>query len=116
LTHPPQNENSTAIHGEIMPRHLPVFANETEEANWWYDNREKHADEFIQAEKEGRVTRGGGIVRRLEEAEKAKTVTLLLEDALKATALAKKKDMDVQAYLTDLIHKAIQQEVESAAA
>ena len=28
---------------------VPKFANETEEADWWYANRERHAEEFAEA-------------------------------------------------------------------
>jgi hypothetical protein len=97
-----------------MIKRLPAFANETEEADWWYENREKHADEFIAAMKEGRVKRGG-MARRLAEAEKAKSVVLSLEDALKATVLAEEKGVEVQTYLKELVHQALKQELRSAA-
>jgi hypothetical protein len=42
---------------------LPKFANEDEEAKWWFDNQELIADEFEKAAAEGRLKRGG--VRRL---------------------------------------------------
>ena len=92
---------------------IPAFANETEEANWWYDNREEHAAEFSKAFAEGRVRRGG-IAQRLEAAEKARTIQLDLQDALSATRLVEKKGMAVEAYLADLVHTAIRREVEAA--
>ena len=42
---------------------FPKFANEAEEAKWWYDNREAVSDEFQKAAREGRLKRGG--IRRL---------------------------------------------------
>ena len=36
-------------------RVLPAFANETEEADWWYRNRNEHSKELIAAVKQGEV-------------------------------------------------------------
>jgi class 3 adenylate cyclase len=95
-----------------MIKQLPAFANETEEANWWYDNRELHEQEFIKAMAEGRVKRGG-MARRLADAEKAKTVTIEIGDALKATALAEEKGVEVNAYLANLLHVSLQKELDA---
>ena len=37
---------------------LPKFANEAEEAQWWFDHREALSDEFLRAEREGRLGEG----------------------------------------------------------
>ena len=92
-----------------MKRQLPAFANETEEANWWYDNREEHAAEFIKAMDEGRVKRGG-IVRRMAEAEAARNLVISVEDAMLASRLAEKKGVEVHTYLNEVIHNALRQE------
>jgi hypothetical protein len=92
-------------------RRLPAFANETEEANWWYDNREKHAQEFVEAFAEGRV-KTGGRARRLAEAQKAEDVRLKEGDARRAVLLADQKGLDVQEYLSELIHSALENELE----
>ena len=42
---------------------IPAFADEAEEAKWWFENQELVADEFEKAAKEGRLRTGG--VRRL---------------------------------------------------
>jgi hypothetical protein len=97
-----------------MMRHLPKFENETEEAEWWYNNREKHAQEFLTAFAEGRLKRGG-IARRLAEAEKAKNLVLGTDDAMKAAILAEEKGVEVQTYLSELVHNALQKEIERAA-
>jgi len=44
------------------------FANEKEEADWWYANRELVSDEFIKAAREGRLRRGS-VLARLEGRE-----------------------------------------------
>ena len=92
-------------------RRLPAFANEEEEANWWYDNREKHAEEFIQAFAEGRV-KPGGVARRIAEAQKVVDLKLKLGDAMKAVLIADEKGVEVQTYLADLIHSALQRDLD----
>ena len=42
-----------------LKKQLPNFANEAEEAAWWYENREELGEEFVQAMREGRVTPRG---------------------------------------------------------
>ncbi len=91
-------------------RRLPAFASEEEEANWWYDNREKHDEEFAKAFDEGRVKRGS-ISQRIEAAKKATAISLNAEDALKAVLIAQEKGMDVQAYLSALIHTALKSDL-----
>jgi hypothetical protein len=41
-----------------MPLTIPKFANENEEADWWYENREQLAEESL-ANVEGRKRRTG---------------------------------------------------------
>jgi len=94
---------------------VPKFANETEEADWWYDNRERHAEEFAAAFQEGRVRHGSGIVRYLAQLQKAETLLPNREDAVRLTKLAFKKGMDVEAYMQELVHRAIMQELDPAA-
>lgn len=43
--------------GKSVNRTVPRFRTEAEEAQWWYDNREKHADEFIEAMRAGKTKR-----------------------------------------------------------
>ena len=94
---------------------VPKFANETEEADWWYANRERHADEFASAAKEGRVRRGSGIVQYLAQLEKAEKLLPNREDAVLLAKLTFKKGVDVDTYLQDLVHRAIMQELDPAA-
>jgi len=93
-------------------RRLPAFASEEEEAKWWYDNREEHAEEFAKAMAEGRVKRGG-LVQRIAEAKTSTAISLCAEDALKAVRIAEEKGLDVQAYLADLIHQALKNDLRS---
>lgn len=96
---------------------LPQFANEDEEAKWWYDNRELISDEFQKAAKEGRLKRGG--VRRLfaergipfpeEKARPTPTTTIRLDpdDIAKAREQAAKRGLRYQTYLKMLIREAL---------
>ncbi|HEX4032714.1 MAG TPA: hypothetical protein VHX20_20305 [Terracidiphilus sp.] len=94
---------------------LPNFANEDEEAKWWYQNRELISDEFQKAAKEGRLRRGG--VRRLleergipfPEPQPLPTTTIRLdpEDIAKARVQASERGLRYQTYLKMIIHEAL---------
>lgn len=94
---------------------LPKFANEDEEAKWWYDNQELIADEFQKAAREGRLKRGG--VRRLlaergipfQEPGATPTTTIRLdpEDIAKARVQAAERGLRYQTYLKMIIHEAL---------
>jgi len=86
---------------------LPKFANDDEEANWWYDNRELVSQEFQQAAVEGRL--GRGTVARRSGLTPA-TVRLNRSDAVKAHAAASKRGLDYRAYLELIIHEALEKE------
>jgi len=94
---------------------VPNLANETEEADWWYDNRERHGDDFAAASRDGQVGRGSGIVQYLAQLQKAQELLPNREDAVHLTKLAFRKGVDVEAYLQELVHKAIMQELDPAA-
>jgi hypothetical protein len=98
---------------------LPEFANEDEEAKWWFDNRELVSDEFQKAAAEGRLKRGG--VRRLfaekgipfPEPQKTPaptpttTIRLDPEDIAKARVQAAARGLRYQTYLKMIIHEAL---------
>jgi predicted DNA binding CopG/RHH family protein len=88
-------------------RKLPAFANEDEEAKWWYDNREQHAEEFLQAAREGRVTRGAMIRRGLV---RTPSVMIPSNDMEDAKMLAEKKGVAPETYIQHLVHEALQRE------
>jgi hypothetical protein len=95
---------------------LPKFANEDEEAKWWYENRELISDEFQKAAKEGRLRTGG--IRRLfaekgipfKEPKVTPTTTIRLdpEDIAKARVQAAERGLRYQTYLKMIIHEALQ--------
>ncbi len=94
---------------------LPKFANEDEEAKWWYENRELVSDEFQKAAKEGRLRTGG--VRRLfadrgipfPEPKPTPTTTIRLDpdDIAKARVQAAERGLRYQTYLKMIIHEAL---------
>jgi hypothetical protein len=98
-----------------MALKIPKFANEAEEAKWWYDNREKLSAEFHAASKEGRLRRGG--VQRLlaergiafQEPGPTPTTTIRLdpEDIAKAREQAASRGLRYQTYLKMIIHEAL---------
>lgn len=86
---------------------LPKFANDDEEATWWYDNRELVSQEFQQAATEGRL--GRGTVARMAGLT-PQIVRLSRIDADKARLIAGKRGLDYRDYLDRLIHEAIEKE------
>jgi hypothetical protein len=86
---------------------IPKFANETEEADWWYEHRKEVSQEFAKAAKEGRLRRG--TLARLAGLRPA-TVRLNIADAQKADTAAQKRGMEFSAYLELLIHEALEKE------
>ena len=97
---------------------LPKFANEDEEAKWWFENQELIADEFEKAAKEGRLRTGG--IRRLfaergipfpeEKAKLTPTTTIRLDpdDIAEARVEAAKRGLRYQTYLKMIIHEALE--------
>ena len=86
--------------------HLPAFDSEADEAAWWNDNREAHAEEFAKAIREGRARRSN-LAQRLAE---ARAVDLDPADETKARTIAVKRGLDYKSYLKNLIHEALAQE------
>jgi hypothetical protein len=96
---------------------IPKFATESEEAKWWYDNRDKVSEEFQKAAKEGRLGRGGvrllfaerGIPFPEPKPTPTPTTTIRLdpEDIAKARVLAAERGLRYQTYLKMIIHEAL---------
>jgi predicted DNA binding CopG/RHH family protein len=97
---------------------LPKFANEDEEAKWWFENQELVGDELEKAAKEGRLKRGG--VRRLfaergipfKEPQPIPSTTIRLDpdDIAKARVQAAERGLRYQTYLKMIIHEALRKE------
>jgi predicted DNA binding CopG/RHH family protein len=86
---------------------IPRFENETDEANWLYENREGLAAAFLQAAQEGRVRQG---TLKQRGATPPTTIRLAPEDISRAKTLAERRGLRYQTYLKMLIHEALERE------
>ena len=88
-----------------------TVADEGEEAQWWFDNRDRLAEDFERAAAEGKLTRGTLARRGITP-----TTTIRLDpaDISKARTLAERKGIRYQTYLKTLIHEALEREEKSA--
>lgn len=95
---------------------IPEFANESEEAKWWYDNRDKVSDEFLKAAKESRLKRGSAMrllaERGIKPAQPLPTTTIRLDpdDIAKARVQAAERGLRYQTYLKMILHEALGKE------
>ena len=91
-------------------RIIPKFASETEEADWWYANREKLADDFVAASAAGEITilTKKKLIERLN-ASKARPVTIRLaaNDIELARKQAEQKGLPYQTYIRSLLHETL---------
>ena len=94
-----------------MNRKLPKFANEAEEAQWWFDNRKELDRDFAQAAKQGKLNRvtldvlrarlsGGG--------SRAVSIRIAENDIEKARKQAGELGLPYQTYLKSLLHQALE--------
>ena len=98
-----------------MPhREIPSFATEAEEAKWWYDNRDKDNQNFLQALREGRINRLT-LEQRLDRARGTTSITIKPDDMRAASQLAEKQGLPVAEFLEALLHDALQQKLANAA-
>jgi|SRR5580658_2120033 predicted DNA binding CopG/RHH family protein len=91
---------------------LPKFANEAEEAQWWFDHRDEVAKAFEDAAAEGKL--GAGSVARLARKENTSagatpttTIRLDPDDISRARTLAAQRGLRYQTYLKMLVHEAL---------
>jgi len=91
----------------MEPLRIPKFENETDEANWLYENRGKLSAAFMQAAAEGRVREG---TLKQRGVTPATTIRLAPEDISRARALAERRGLRYETYLKMLIHEALERE------
>ena len=91
-------------------RIIPTFASEAEEADWWYANREKVADDVVAASTAGevRILTKDKLSERLTAA-KARPVTIRLSEADLGLARrqAERKGLPYQTYIRSLLHETL---------
>lgn len=92
-------------------RILPDFANEAEEAKWWFDHQDEILGDFEQASEEGRLLRGSAA-----KAGGLPTTTIRLDpiDIQLAREQAEKRGLKYQTYLKMLIHEALTREAKAS--
>ena len=95
------------------PGHLnvPKFANQKEEAQWWYDNR-KTVQEQLLAAMEGGTPHRGGPRQVLAERAASKTIAIRMPvaDIERARMLSARKGLGYQTYMKMLLHEALERE------
>jgi hypothetical protein len=84
---------------------MPKFANEAEEADWLYENREKIESEFVEAIQNCRVRRGLLSPQQLREII---SVDVAREDFTKAGELADAAGVERATFMREIFHLALQ--------
>jgi predicted DNA binding CopG/RHH family protein len=87
---------------------VPKFKTETEEAQWWYENRDMVQDALIKAIDDGTIQRGTA-QRLTREARASRNVTLRMAqaDLDLARKQAEEKGLPYQTYIKSLLHEAL---------
>jgi predicted DNA binding CopG/RHH family protein len=95
---------------------MPKFANEREEADWWFNNQDFALQVLKRAKAEGRLG-NGTVPRKLAEKQAAISTTIRLDptDISLAKQQAERKGLRYQTYLKMLIHEALGREEINAA-
>jgi predicted DNA binding CopG/RHH family protein len=91
-------------------RAIPAFESETEEAEWWFQNRKRLDQDLLQAASKGRLKRldQTELKKRLA-ASKTRVVSLRLPeiDIELARQQAARKGLPYQTYIKSLLHQAL---------
>jgi len=87
---------------------VPKFKTEAEEAQWWYDNREKVEDALIGAMDNGTIQHGTA-QRLTGEARASRNVTIRMVEADLdlARKQAEEKGLPYQTYIKSVLHEAL---------
>ncbi len=86
---------------------VPAFTSEAEEAQWWFDNQERFADDLFRAFDNGTAGRGTVMKRALAMQD---GITPEPEDIQQARTLAEKKGIPYHDLLKQIIHEGLQRE------
>ena len=87
---------------------VPKFKTESEEAQWWHDNREKVEDALINAMDNGTIRRGTA-QRLTSGARLSRNVTIRIAEAdlNLARKQAEDKGLPYQTYIKSVLHEAL---------
>jgi hypothetical protein len=89
---------------------VPKFASEEEEANWWFENRAKLEEEFLEAARTGRLRSGSTALRRAREAANGLTIHLSYSDLAAVRHLAAQRGQSEDACAASIVHRALEAE------
>jgi len=98
-----------------LKRVVPSFATETEEADWWYKNRNQHGKQLLTAVKggEAQVLTKEKLLERIAESRKTPSPVVALRIPAADLALARKqaeqKGLPYQTYIKSLLHETLTQ-------
>lgn len=94
-------------------RIMPAFATEAEEAQWWYDNRNRHGEQLLAAVKSGGVQMltNEKLRTRLAASKKTPAPVVALRipqgDLALARRQAEQKGLPYQTYIKSLLHETL---------
>jgi predicted DNA binding CopG/RHH family protein len=92
-------------------RAMPNFANQAEEAQWWYENRNKHGKQLLAAVKNGEahVLTKENLRARIAASKKTPSPVVALRipeaDLALARKQAERKGLPYQTYIKSLLHE-----------
>ena len=89
---------------------VPKFASEEEEANWWFENRGKLEEEFLEAARTDRLRSGSTALRRARETANALTIHLSNSDLAAIRHLAAQRGQDEDTCAASILHRALEKE------
>ena len=90
-------------------RMVPRFKTEKEEADWWYRNRDKIAEDLEQAAHKGELKPLDKATLRARLASRVITIRLPEQDIELARQQAARKGLPYQTYIKSLLHEALRQ-------
>jgi predicted DNA binding CopG/RHH family protein len=87
---------------------VPKFKTEAEEAQWWYDNRDKVENALMNAMDNGTIQRGTA-QRLTNQARASRNVTIRMAEADLdlARKQAEEKGLPYQTYIKSVLHEAL---------
>jgi len=91
-------------------RVIPVFKSEAEEAEWWYNNRERLDKDLLEAAKNGELKRlDQATLKARLAASRSRVVSIRLpeNDIELARQQAAQKGLPYQTYIKSVLHQAL---------
>ena len=94
---------------------VPKFATEAEEADWWYQNREAHGKDLLEAVRKGgvQVLTKEKLLARLAASKRAAapmvSIRIPADDLALARKQAERKGLPYQTYIKSLLHETLAQ-------